>query len=58
MSAAIQTRPADPSPDLASLARDASAEIDALLAEATRRVRARVVEGDRISAAKLDAEQH
>ncbi|MGJ3265644.1 MAG: acyl-CoA dehydrogenase family protein [Salinarimonas sp.] len=44
--------------DLPSLLRDAATAIDAILAEATRHVRARVVEGDRVSAARMEAEQH
>jgi (2S)-methylsuccinyl-CoA dehydrogenase len=47
-----------PSPDLVSLARDGAQAASDLVAEATRRVRQRVVDGGRISSAKLDAEQH
>jgi (2S)-methylsuccinyl-CoA dehydrogenase len=43
---------------LSDLAQDAAASVDALVAEAGRRVRARVVENGRVSAARLDAEQH
>jgi (2S)-methylsuccinyl-CoA dehydrogenase len=43
---------------LSDLAQDAAANVDALVAEAGRRVRARVVENSRVSAVRLDAEQH
>ena len=41
-----------------ALARQAAAEIDALVAEASRRVRARVTQDGRIVAQKLEDEQH
>ncbi len=46
------------SPDLPDLAASASADLRSLLAEATRRVRAKVVENGRLSAGRLDREQH
>jgi (2S)-methylsuccinyl-CoA dehydrogenase len=44
--------------DLVALLADASKAVDDILAEARRRVRARVVEGERVSGDKLEAEQH
>ena len=44
--------------DLVALLTDAARSVDDIFAEARRRVRARVVEGDRVSGAKLEAEQH
>src|SRR4051794_26611627 len=54
MSASPSVIPAD----LLDLAERAAGEVQVLLAEVSRRVRARVVENGRVSAAKLDAEQH
>ncbi len=45
-------------PDLPSTSRQAAADVVALVAEATRRVRARVVVEGRVSAERLEAEQH
>ena len=53
-SAAIATTQADIIP----LAREVSGTLEALLAEATAAVRARVSDGGKVSAAKVDAEQH
>ena len=47
-----------PSADLVSLAREGAAAASDLVAEASRRVRARLVENGRISQQKLDEEQH
>jgi (2S)-methylsuccinyl-CoA dehydrogenase len=52
------TAAAATTPDLIPASRQAAADIAALVAEATRRVRARVVVEGRISAARLEAEQH
>lgn len=49
---------ASPPDDLVSLLESAAAAMRGLLAEAARRVRARLVENGRISAARLDSEQH
>src|SRR5215212_5743018 len=46
-----------PAPDFLTLSRQAATDAAALVAEATRRVRARVVAEERISQARLDAEQ-
>jgi len=46
-----------PSPDFLTLSRQAAADAAALVAEATRRVRARVVADGRLSADRLEAEQ-
>ena len=45
-------------PDLISLADAAAKDAAALVAEARRRVRAKVVADGRISAERLEAEQH
>ena len=45
-------------PDLPSLFAEAADAVDQIVAEAARRVRARVTEGGRLSASRLDAEQH
>jgi (2S)-methylsuccinyl-CoA dehydrogenase len=45
-------------PDLVELAGDAARDVSALVAEATRQVRGRVVENGRVSAERLEAEQH
>lgn len=45
-------------PDLLPLAAAAAADARALVAELSRRVRARVLENGRLSPARLDAEQH
>src|SRR3954469_4193924 len=50
------TRP-DTGPDLAASARDATTAMEALLADATRAIAARVTEGGRISGKLLDREQ-
>ncbi|WP_244645480.1 acyl-CoA dehydrogenase family protein [Salinarimonas ramus] len=55
--------PATPAPstgaeDLPALVRGAADAVDALLAESTRRVRTRVADGDKVSSAKMEAEQH
>jgi len=42
--------------DLAALCREALAGLDALLADATAKLRERVVEGGRVSVARLDRE--
>ncbi|WP_349368965.1 acyl-CoA dehydrogenase family protein [Salinarimonas sp.] len=55
MPAIAQTEAAE---DLVALLADASKAIDDILAEARRRVRARVIAGERVSGAKLEAEQH
>jgi (2S)-methylsuccinyl-CoA dehydrogenase len=49
---------AQPGPDLVSLTREAAGAAADLLAEATRRVRAVVSADGRVSAAKLEKEQH
>ncbi|HYF55011.1 MAG TPA: acyl-CoA dehydrogenase family protein [Salinarimonas sp.] len=45
-------------PDLLPTSRQAAEDLAALVAEATRRVRARVVQDGRVSSARLEAEQH
>jgi (2S)-methylsuccinyl-CoA dehydrogenase len=54
MSASPSVIPAD----LLDTAERAAADVQALVAEAARRVRARVTENGRVSAARVDAEQH
>jgi (2S)-methylsuccinyl-CoA dehydrogenase len=54
MSASPSVTPAD----LLDTAERAAADAQALVAEAARRVRARVTENGRVSAARVDAEQH
>ncbi len=49
---------AQPAEDLVSLARTAAIDVQALVAEAGRRLRDRLVENGRLSSARLDAEQH
>ena len=49
---------AQPGEDLASLARVAALDLQALVGEAGRRLRARLVTDGRVSTALLDAEQH
>ena len=49
---------ASPSPDLVALARDGAKAAADLVAEASRRLRTRLVENGRVAAPKLDAEQH
>ncbi|NNM71996.1 acyl-CoA dehydrogenase family protein [Enterovirga aerilata] len=44
--------------DLASLSRTAAPDLHALVAEAGRRLRSKLLEGGRLSPARLDAEQH
>ncbi|WP_029032546.1 acyl-CoA dehydrogenase family protein [Salinarimonas rosea] len=44
--------------DFPALLRGAASAVDAILAEATGRVRARVIEGGKVSAARMEAEQH
>jgi len=46
-----------PSPDFIALSRQAAADVAGLVAEATRRVRARVVDGGRLAADRLETEQ-
>ena len=45
-------------PDLVSLAREAAQDVASLLAEATRRVRGKVLSEGRLSPERLEAEQH
>jgi (2S)-methylsuccinyl-CoA dehydrogenase len=52
------TAAAATAPDLIPASRMAAADVAALVAEATRRVRARVVVEGRINAGRLEAEQH
>jgi (2S)-methylsuccinyl-CoA dehydrogenase len=52
------TAAAATAPDLIPASRTAAADVAALVAEATRRVRARVVVEGRINAGRLEAEQH
>ncbi len=49
---------ASPPPALAPLAADAARDVAALVAEVTRRVRARTTVGGRLSAERLEREQH
>ncbi|MGP9821025.1 acyl-CoA dehydrogenase family protein [Salinarimonas sp. NSM] len=53
-----QTPGSDDVADLPALLRGAATAVDAILAEATRRVRARVIEGGEVSATLMEAEQH
>jgi (2S)-methylsuccinyl-CoA dehydrogenase len=54
----MSASPAPALPSLPSLSREGAAAAADLVAEASRRVRADLVEGGRVSAKKLDAEQH
>ena len=58
MSASPVPLPQDLDPGLLECGRSAVSEIEALLADASRRVRTRIVENGRISADRLEAEQH
>ncbi|WP_372422592.1 acyl-CoA dehydrogenase family protein [Salinarimonas chemoclinalis] len=53
-----ETLGSDAAADLPALLRGAATAVDAILAEATRRVRARVIENGKVSAARMEAEQH
>src|SRR5215218_5350642 len=50
--------PAAATPDLVQVADEAARDLSALVAEATRQVRTRVVTEGRVSAERLEAEQH
>ena len=50
--------PAPATPDLVQAADEAARDVSALVAEATRQVRARVAPEGRVSAERLEAEQH
>ncbi|HKH33173.1 MAG TPA: acyl-CoA dehydrogenase family protein [Beijerinckiaceae bacterium] len=50
--------PAAATPDLVQVADEAARDLSALVAEATRQVRARVAPEGRVSAERLEAEQH